>query len=61
MSLDVKEAYIAGYEEAMSQVMLFLLDLQEHAGDRHNYYIYAARKLEEHVVVYLSKLTTQEH
>ena len=61
MSLDVREAYRTGYEEAATHIILYLLALQQEVGDRHNYYVYAARQIEEQVSGYLSKMSMQEH
>jgi hypothetical protein len=61
MSLDVREAYKTGYEEAATHIILYLLALQQEVGERHNYYAYAARQIEEQVSGYLSKMSMQEH
>ena len=61
MSLDVREAYKTGYEEAATHIILYLLALQQEVGERHNYYGYAAKRIEEHVYGYLSKMSMDEH
>lgn len=61
MSMDVREAYRTGYEEAATHIILYLLAMQEDAGDRHNYYVYAAQRIEEQVSGYLSTMSMDEH
>lgn len=61
MNNEVQEAYKQGYEEACMHIILFLLALQDNAGDMHNYYLYAARQIEERVCNYLNNLSTTSH
>lgn len=58
---DVQEAYKIGYEEACHHIILFLLAMQDEVGDRHNYYLYAAKQIEDRVWKYLNTLSMKSH